>query len=374
MRGHGVRRSLLSGVYALAFALGLPLAQASEGIGLAERADLAAAHILRVQLDSGFFTYEHDFISGTDSSKNNIVRQAGTAYSLAEYQVLFPNTNVKQATARALAAFDTASVKWKNGRLLTFDDSLKKAKAGATALALLTALIAFDDPSAKTFNSLKHDWARGLLALEMPDGGFASRPESDKQSPYSNGEIWLALALYHQAFPDDRPVADALHRTDRFMIANYADPPDIGFFHWGVMAAAARHGTSRERRFADFIALLVKSYMHELRPEVKYRANSCYSVEGLLEGAAILKAYPEHRGLYLEVMARVEQEMRKNRELQILPGQRSIRFSEQRFLSAPEIPSYAGAFLNGRFRPQVRIDATQQCLSAMTKEIKYAVE
>lgn len=375
MKAGRLRRALSHWAQALIMSMFLPLAAlAGEEIGVAERAAMAANHLLHSQLSSGFFSYEHDFLTGTDSSKDNIVRQAGTAYSLAEYQALFPNSSINGALRKALQGFQAASVEWQGGRLLTFNGSLKKAKAGATALALLSALIASEDKVGDDFSQISKDWVKGLLALQMPDGGFASGPGSEQQSPYSNGEIWLSLALYQREFPDDTRVVQALQRADRFMIANYADPPDIGFFHWGVMAAAARHQTSRQRRFAEFIALQVRSFIEELRPEVKYRANSCYSVEGLLEGAAVLKEYPEYQELHRRVIARVKKEMQKNRLLQILPGQKRIQFSEQRFLSAPEIPSYAGAFLNGRYRPQIRIDATQHCLSAMTKEIKYAVD
>jgi hypothetical protein len=368
------RQSSIHWVHALILAIFLPPVLGGEEIGVSARAKLAAEHLVRSQLANGFFVYEHDFLSGMDSSKDNVVRQAGTAYSLAEYHSLFPDSSIKQAIGKALKGFEAASVEWQGGWLLTFDASLKKAKAGATALALLAALIASDDPIDQAFSQIKQGWVKGLLGLQMSDGGFASRPGSDQQSPYSNGEIWLAFALYHRAFPDEEGVLQALQRADRFMISNYADPPDIGFFHWGVMAAAARHETSQERRFADFIALQMKSFLHDLRPTVKYRANSCYSVEGLLEGAAVLRGYPEYRGLFQQAVARVEKEMQKNRQLQILPGQKSLRFSEQRFLSAPEIPSYAGAFLNGRYRPQVRIDATQHCLSAMIKELRYGVD
>ena len=54
--------------------------------------------------------------------------------------------------------------------------------------------------------------------------------------------------------------------------------------------------------------------------------------------------------------------------LQILPEQRRIQFGPKRYLQAPEIADHAGAFLNGLYRPQVRVDATQHCLSAMLKE------
>ena len=47
-----------------------------------QRIELAATHMLRMQLDSGLFVYEHDFVSGADTAADNIVRQAGAGWQL----------------------------------------------------------------------------------------------------------------------------------------------------------------------------------------------------------------------------------------------------------------------------------------------------
>ena len=346
----------------------LPGALRGEDASALTRVQRAADYLLRAQLGNGLFRYEHDFLSGRDSRKNNIVRQAGTTYALAEYLARLPGEGAAAALKRAQHALAAKSISWGDGSLVTVGGRLDKAKAGATALALLSLLMQPERPQTAA-QDLADAWLRGLLALQMSNGGFASRPDSTKQSPYSNGEIWLALARYNLHYPQQVAAAEALRRADDFMMRFYAAQPHIGFFHWGVMAASVRYASTKEPRFVDFIVQQVELFLDQLRPEVKVEANSCYSIEGLLDGAAAIGAHGGHPELHARIMVRVQREMAKNRRLQISPGQRQIVFGDDRTLTAPEIADYSGAFLNGRYRPQVRIDATQHCLSAMVKAL-----
>lgn len=269
---------------------------------------------------------------------------------------------------RALEAFDGSSINWGDGSVVTVEGIPGKAKAGATALALLSALLISGEDPTPPLRRRIDGWSKGLLALQMDDGGFESKPGSGVQSPYSNGEIWLALAHLIERFPDNREARLALERADRHFIDYYTRNPDIGFFHWGVMAASKRYQGSRETHFVEFVASQTADYITRMRPKVKANSNSCYAVEGMLAGADALDLHGGFETLLRALRRRAESEMKKNRRLQITGGQQRLEFGPQRFLTAPEIAQHAGAFLNGRYRPQVRVDATQHCLSAMLKE------
>ncbi|HXK57373.1 MAG: hypothetical protein KDI74_15195 [Gammaproteobacteria bacterium] len=335
-----------------------------------ERIALAAEHMVRMQLDSGLFIYEHDFLSGADSSRNNIVRQAGAAFALAEYFQYSKKAVARKAVDRARKAFERNAVEWREGKLLALDGKREQAKAGATALAVLAALLSADDDQEPGSDRQLLAWLKGLVSLQQQNGGFASRPGSDLQSAYSNGEIWLALAVLRDKRGDDMDahLFRALQRADNRFLQFYSANPDIGFFHWGMMAAATRYWSTRETRFSRFIAEQTKLFLMELRPKTSHKSNSCYSVEGLLAGLAVLEAEKGYDELSRQVSLRVRREMDKNLRLQILPDQKRIRFSGNRHLKSPELAQYAGAFLNGKYRPQTRIDATQHCLSAMIKD------
>ena len=70
----------LADLYFFVTATLLVSANVSAEVSIGQRIELAAEHLINRQLDSGWFIYEHDFISGANSSKNNIVRQVGTAF------------------------------------------------------------------------------------------------------------------------------------------------------------------------------------------------------------------------------------------------------------------------------------------------------
>ena len=368
-RRPGYRRPLLCAILLSPLCLWpiqAPLAAAMETVP--ERIRLAVDFLQASQLPSGLFRYQHDLVSGRDSRKDNIVRQAGTAYALAEYQRVAPEPEVRQVLLRALDAFDRNAVDWKHGRLLTGDGKLAGAKVGATALAMLALMLGGDGIGDTVQGQRRLDaWLRGILALQRTDGGFESRPGSGRTSAYSNGEVWLALAYYHRAFPLDERVVLALQRADARFLGFYGRQPEIGFFHWGVMAAAIRYATTGDQRFRDFVAAQIEAFLTRLRPRPNPRSNSCYSVEGLAGAAAVLAPETGQGALATRLRARLRQEMEKNLALQILPGQRRIDLGPGRYLVAPEIPRFQGGFLNGARRPQLRIDATQHCLSAMLK-------
>jgi len=329
---------------------------------------LAVEFLLAAQLESGFFRYQHDLLSGRDSKQDNIVRQAGAAYALGELLQDSFQPRVREALLKALKAFYRTSIEWQGGRLLTRSDAAGQAKAGATALAMLATMMGGHGISDTALGQRWLEaWLRGVLVLQMPDGDFESHPGSGRASPYSNGEVWLALAYYNRAYPLDERVVIALQRADARFLDVYGRRPEIGFFHWGVMAAAIRFEATGDARFQRFVSDQIRAFLTRLRPRVNPRSNSCYSVEGLISGAAVLDSKAADGALLRQVIDRVRREMAKNRKLQILPGQPQIQFADGRYLVAPEIPGYQGGFLNGAYRPQLRIDATQHCLSAMLK-------
>ena len=127
-----------------------PLTVMSDAMGrtTASRAALAASYLVKAQLGSGFFRYEHDFLSGRDAKKNNIVRQAGTTYALAEYLAQFPGAQVEAALQRAWQALATASISWGDGSLVTVDGNPMHLTAKGTTRGGQIARVEPVDPAA----------------------------------------------------------------------------------------------------------------------------------------------------------------------------------------------------------------------------------
>ncbi len=110
------------------------------------------------------------------------------------------------------------------------------------------------------YDELARSLARGLLALQLPDGAFLNRwntaansPVPGERSKYATGEAFWALTLMHRAFPGegwDRPArltADylALHRDD---VEQQKYPPWAD--QWAATSNAHRSPTRPRRRTA----------------------------------------------------------------------------------------------------------------------------
>jgi len=346
----------------------LPIVVLLASCSQSDPVNLAAKHLLSRQLPDGYFRYEFDLVRGRWSSKNNLVRQAGAAYALAEYLKHRDEQPIRAALGNALQAFSAASVSWGNGKLLGEQGDARKAKAGATALALIAGLWYRQVSGDPRFDNDLHAWRSGLLALRNPDGLFFSYPGSSGESPYSNGEIWLALATHAQTFPQDQGVRAILPAVDEAVFERYGQRAEMGFFHWGLMAAAVRYEVTSAPRLVDFTLTQLDAFLGELRPIVNRKSNSCYSVEGMVAAMQVLRKSNRAQKTQQILQARIEAEMEKNAALQIPVGAREISLGDERKLHSPELKRFAGGFLNARDRPQVRIDATQHCLSAMLKQ------
>ena len=82
----------------------------------------------------------------------------------------------------------------------------------------------------------------------------------------------------------------------------------------------------------------------------------------------MLRAHAPADGAFLERLeSRLNEEMETIRQLQIPPDTSRMEFGEGIYLISPRLRDFSGAFLEGRFRPSTRVDATAHCVSAMVK-------
>lgn len=332
------------------------------------RTKLAAEYFVKAQRPDGLFDYHYDFVRGRLLEGENMVRQAGATFALAEYYRATRDDDVRDALARAIEGLDRLSVPHGPGRVVARNRELHMAKTGATALALLAELLYSETTGDPAFADARRDWLRALLALRRRGGGFVVRPGRSKESPYFSGEAWLALAHYERLFPADAEVRRGLAELDGYLIDRYGREPHVGFFHWGVMAAAVRYRVTGETRFKDFIRDQAAAFLERLRPTVTPHSNACYSVEGLAAAAITLGREGEEAEPILKPLShRIDIEIEKSLGFQILPGQSELRFGEGRYLHAGDLAEFVGAFVNGLYRPTTRIDFTQHCLSALLK-------
>ncbi len=331
------------------------------------RLRLAAQFLGRIQAEDGQFRYEFDFVTSRYSKKNSIVRQAGTAHALAEYLRATGERKFALAVHRAIEMLAGRSVSHAGGVVVSADNTAANAQTGTGALTLLTVLFYTEATGDDKFAAFQSDLVDGLAALQMKDGHFEGRPGSGQSSPYFDGEAWYALAEFSRVMPNDDRVKALLDKTDLAMMSDYTADPQIGFSHWGMLAASVRYASTREARFLEFLEEQARIFIDDLRPKRNRRVNNCYSIEGLGSAAAALAQGQPTGELWARMVARVHGDTRNNNRFQILPGQRAIELGAGSKPVHRKLGEFEGAFLNGQHRPQTRIDFTQHCMSALLK-------
>jgi len=371
-----------------------------------DRLQRTAEYLLAAQLPSGLFVYDFDFVADRSVEPDNIVRQAGVAYILAEYYRYSPDPRVRraiEATLRRLgdlslpigksrlqsaleqtgllsvpigryklrAALERFGLLYRpsgEGKVISLDGKYAFALTGAGAVALLAEMQYYQATSDNRFGSLRSAWLEGLLNLRIPRRGFRISPGFIDDTPFFDGEGWLALAYYHGVFPRDERVRSALENLEAYLMTRYAADVTTGFYQWGTMAAALRLEQTSDLKFLGFIRAQAQTLLEAPRRDEWRGDSSCAHMEGLAVAARVLRAQPDLDRLLLEkVVARLDEEMAKNRTLQIPPNEGRMAFGKDVQLISPKLRDFAGAFLVSRFRPYTRVDETAHCLSAMTK-------
>ena len=249
-----------------------------------------------------------------------------------------------------------------------------KAWSGATALALIAELEYQRATGEQRFADARAAWLRGLLALRVPRSGVRAGPVTLSRSAYVDGETWLALAYYREAFPDDAEVARELGSLEDYLLAHYGgEGRDTKFFHWAGMASAVRQRTTHDPRFAEFAAGLAAWYLDEVPFETRGEQTTCSVIEGAASILAALGDRPADEALVARLRERLARELARNRALQIDAGQQRIQLPGGGLLVAPRLAEHAGAILAGPYRAYTRIDLTQHCISGFLKALRIGL-
>ena len=365
--------------------------------------------LIASQAASGLFLYGFDFLADKPLepgrvSPENLIRQAGTASALAAYYQRTHDPRLREPLQRILAAFGRYSLpigksplqrwiegahllsisygRWRlqtallrhgllyetagEGSVISSNGTYEVAAAGTVALALLAELRYAKASGDERYAALRQSWLKGLLALRIPGGGFRWLPTSIDDSPFYNGEGWLALAVYRDLHPDNATVATALHDLDRAMIERYSQQPDPNFYHWGAMAAAQRYEMTHDPRFLAFLRTQAQVFVTRFRKRLGPDGNNCADMEGVAATLGVLDAKDVADVELVQQLRRwVGAEAAKLPRMQVRGGQEGLSLGGDARLSAPRMAAFGGAFIAGIYEPSTRVDLAQHCLSAM---------
>ncbi len=211
-----------------------------------DSARLAAAWIAANQHPDGSYVYEYDRRENRDLVGYNIVRHAGVTMSLYQFAAAGEGA-VLPAADRGLHWMERNLYRHADWAALR-DPADGSIRLGATALMLAGLLhrrIATGDPA---YDALMRELARGMLALQLPDGAFlnrwdpaALRPDPSERSKYATGEAFWALTLMHRIFPGEGWDA-AARRTARYLAEERDRTEGLPFPPWADQWAAYGFG------------------------------------------------------------------------------------------------------------------------------------
>lgn len=233
----------------------------------------ASEWLIAGQEDDGSYLYEYADEGSQPPDSYNIVRHAGVTMSLFQTAGRLDSTEAMTAADRG--------VEWMLDRLVPHDDWLalsdnNEAKLGASALMAIALaerrLLTGDEQHDEVMKAL----GRFMASLQREDGGFhikwlldENAPELGTTSLYYPGEALWALALLHEAFPEEGFDETAWAAADfitlyRDEVENVKFPPLND--HWGAYGLAemvewglADHHTDYARDLAGRFGFLVRA-------------------------------------------------------------------------------------------------------------------
>ncbi len=339
---------------------------------------LAGALYLRRALKSdGSFVYAYWPKTDQERRDYNVLRHAGTTYSMFEFVGRTPHDGIEIAARRALAKlrdFIHPCPAPAKGEQCVVDGGT--IKLGGNALAILALSKHFETTGEPTHLDLMRSLARYILAVQQPNGEFHPHMQRARDgapmnqvSIYYPGEALLALLRLHHIDPDG-PWLDAAARGARYLIQerdidlpradlphdhwllyalnelHRAQPSDIVFNHAMEIARAIANGQNSTPEFPDWLGSFYKpprSTPSSTRVEGLVAAFELARDFGSAEDAAMFK-----RAIDLGVRHVLHHQFRPASVLFLPNPQRAL-----------------GGFRRGFTSYEIRIDYVQHAISAL---------
>src|SRR5438552_12805952 len=110
-----------------------------------------------------------------------------------------------------------------NGKVISLDGKYVYALTGAMAVALLAEMQYSQATADNRFGALRSAWLEGLLSLRIPRRGFRISPGFIDDTPFFDGEGWLALTYYHGVFRRDKRTTSVPEDLEACLLPRYAE-------------------------------------------------------------------------------------------------------------------------------------------------------
>lgn len=211
-------------------------------IKLADSAARAGEYLLRMANKDGSFDYRYYPDKDRDSADYNLLRHAGTCYSMFELYRVTENRELRHTAERAMKYLPQFIKQFgkSNSGILCLVDEDNEIKLGLAGLAVIAYVEQMKATSSKKQLSTAQALARYIKASQLSSGKFISKRSystgkaSDFESRHYPGEAILALVRLH-SLDHDPSWLDVAEKAAKYLITESEteeNTADLIHDHW----------------------------------------------------------------------------------------------------------------------------------------------
>lgn len=336
--------------------------------------ELTGKWFINNQTGRGDFYYQRDVKTGRVAGGYNIVRQAGSLYSLAQLYKYNHDPQIKEILENGFAFFQNnlESHDENADQLCVVYEDIKKSNSSALLLLALIEYMEADPAAKEKYLTTAEKIANYLMATQLENGGFIYKFEPEEiESDYNNGETFYALIRMYRLHPKEEYLSAVKKASDYFLVKyGEADKLNYSFFAWSLAGYAHLYQIEAKEEYYEFIKNYTDQYFDQRanniidyfndQNENHPSANLGVFLEGLAHSAWIIKEKnPEY---YQQIKNFIEESLKYLMTLQI-NGPNSTRTSNYKEVRY--------GFCNDHNCSFLRIDLVHHNLSAIYLYLTY---
>jgi hypothetical protein len=330
--------------------------------------DMQANWFVQNQKPRGDFYYGRYLEDGSELEGNNVVRQAGSLYSLAQYYKMSHRPDLKETLLKGFDYFSShAKGEYgKEGQMIAIGDATRSNTSALFLLSLIEYTEAEQVSDAKML-SLMHDLAKYLVSTQQEDGKYIYIYPSE-ESAYNDGETMYALIRMY-ALTKEPLYLESVKRAFPYMEKKYKDADiNTSFFSWGIQAFYYLYQAQPEEKYWEFIRDYSKKFMESQYYQIpqQYYAHTSdkapsWNVNVYMEGLAHTAKLAETKDseLYKELAPFLRESVIYLMKLQFNHPLSSRRMKDKNLIGS------ICAYQNCTECTYTRIDTVHHTLSAM---------
>ncbi|MBN1794384.1 MAG: hypothetical protein JW844_05415 [Candidatus Omnitrophica bacterium] len=205
-----------------------------------------------IQKREGLFWYQYLPSLRRYIADDNMVRQAGACYGLAQAARIFGDEKARACATKAIDCLLESIEYLDRAENKAFIKTEDQGKLGVTALTLLAmSELALEDRYAPYMEKM----ANAILSLQKTNGSMATyflNRRRQGSSDYYPGEAMLAIIRLYRLNHDERYIA-FLKRAFPYYSAYWRSNKNTAFVPWQSSAMSGLYQVTGDRQYADFV-------------------------------------------------------------------------------------------------------------------------